>query len=249
MRPSRVAVAMALPLVLLVTCDASMRNAAREHRRPGSESTSAIPRPHIVSRAAWHADEDVVRERASYTHGVRAAFIHHTDHENDYDCADSPALLRALQEDHVGRGWDDIGYNFVVDRCGNVYEGRSGGVNRPVRGAHTMGFNDDSIGIALLGTFEEGMKVPDAALTAVAEVIAWKLRPGVDPHGRTRMVSRSDQSRVDKDTSASFDVVSGHRDAYETDCPGDALYAKLPELRDKVARLQRGHLRAEASGG
>ncbi|WP_016908896.1 N-acetylmuramoyl-L-alanine amidase [Streptomyces xiaopingdaonensis] len=240
MRLSKLALAAALPPVLLITCEASVRSAAPqppqravEHHRPVTAA-----RPTIMTRHTWGADEHSVRERPTYTHAVRAVFLHHTDHDNDYDCADVPRLLRILQTQHVQRGWDDVGYNFVIDRCGTIYEGRSGGASRAVKGAHTGGFNDDTAGIAFLGTFDEGQKVPDKALAAAARLIAWKLKPGADPKGWAKLRSESDSSRVEKGDTAKFHTIAGHRDAYETDCPGKELYDRLPELRSKVAELR-----------
>lgn len=198
-------------------------------------------RPAIVSRAAWHADESIVKEKAQYTGAARAVFIHHTNNGNRYDCADAPEMLRAVQSDHVhDEGWDDIGYNFIVDRCGTIYEGRAGGVTRSVRGAHTKGFNTDTVGIAALGTFTDpSTPVPQPMLDAIERIAAWKLRPGTDPRGEVVLVSTNSESLYHKGDSADLHVVSGHRDSYETDCPGDALYAKLPEIREKTAALRK----------
>lgn len=199
----------------------------------------AAPRPRLVPRRTWGADERLVRERSAYSGGVRAVFLHHTNHPNGYDCADVPGMLRALQASHIQHmGWDDVGYNFVVDRCGTIYEGRGGGADRPVKGAHTQGFNARTMGVAALGNFGPGQQVPGAMLRSIAAVTAWKLRPGADPNGRVRLVSSSGGSRYPKGTRARLEVISGHRDGYETDCPGDALYAQLPRLRDEVARLR-----------
>ncbi|GAB3672129.1 hypothetical protein GCM10028832_45130 [Streptomyces sparsus] len=196
-------------------------------------------RPPIVGRVAWDADEDLVREPPEYTGRARAVFVHHTAHGNAYDCSDVPEMLRALQREHVrGKGWDDVGYNFLVDRCGTVYEGRAGGVSRPVHGAHTKGFNADSVGIAVIGTFGTGARVPDRAVEAVVRLTAWKLRPGISPRGRVRMVSSNSESRYPKGTSVRLDVVSGHRDSFRTRCPGDALYDRLAEIRAAASRLR-----------
>jgi hypothetical protein len=80
-------------------------------------------------------------------------------------------------------------------------------------------------------------------LDSIAALAAWKLRPGIDPRGHSRMVSSSGASRFEKGDKATFNVISGHRDAYETSCPGKALYDKLGEIRSKVERLRE---RAEA---
>ncbi|MBP0458149.1 N-acetylmuramoyl-L-alanine amidase [Streptomyces montanisoli] len=228
-----------LPLALLMACGASGHTAGQEQQQP-HRAPAAAPEPAIVSRQSWHADEHDVREKPVYTGPVEVVFVHHTDNANDYDCKrDVPAMLRAIEEQHIdGQGWDDLGYNFLVDRCGTIYEGRAGGVGRPVRGAHTEGFNTHSVGIAAIGHFEKGQPVPRAMLEAIAEIAAWKLPPDVDPRGRVRLVSHNDASRYPKGTAVEMNVISGHRDAYETDCPGDALYGKLPWLRRRAAQLR-----------
>lgn len=125
-----------------------------------------------------------------------AVFPHHTDSPNGYACADAPRVIRHLYAGRTGaRAWDDIGYNFLVDRCGTIYEGRAGGVDRPVTGAHAQGFNHRSAGIAALGTFTAGVPVPRAMTDAIAALAAWKLGlAGVDPRGHVRMVSATDSA-------------------------------------------------------
>ncbi|MFF1919868.1 peptidoglycan recognition protein [Streptomyces sp. NPDC058221] len=245
MWPRRLALGAAvLPLTLLIPRDAPARFAL-PISAPAHEQSRAVPRgvpqPAIVSRAAWRADEHMVREPAVYTGPVRAVFIHHTGESNDYDCGDVPRMLRAVEESHIkGNGWDDIGYNFLVDRCGTIYEGRAGGIGRSVRGAHTTGFNADSVGIAVLGNYDRGATVPPALVRALAKVAAWKLRPGADPRGTVRLVSTNDASRFPKGTAAVLHVIAGHRDAYQTDCPGEALYDELPAIRAATAALRKG---------
>lgn len=230
-----------MPLVFLVLRDAPVRFDAPEPRALPVAPPGA-PQPEIVPRSAWHADEAMVRHAAAYTGRVSAAFIHHTGHSNDYDCADAPELLRAIQENHIKEdGWDDIGYNFLVDRCGTIYEGRAGGITRPVRGAHTKGFNAHTVGIAAIGTFGAGVLVPKAVVEAIARVIAWKLRPGIDPRGSVRLVSTNGESRYPKGEAVELQVVSGHRDSFLTDCPGEALYGQLPAIREATAVLRERH--------
>ncbi|WP_228981138.1 peptidoglycan recognition protein [Streptomyces sp. DH12] len=203
------------------------------HHRP--------PRPAIVPRTAWHAESVSTAPAARYAPAVRAAVIHHTSTPNDYDCVSVPGTLRGLYAGHAhGRHWDDIGYNFLVDACGTIYEGRAGGVDRAVIGAHTKGFNEGTVGIAAIGTFPEGTPVPEPMLDAIARLVAWKLDPaGPDPRGTVRLVSTSDESRFPEGTKAALPVVGGHTDGYPTGCPGAALYARLPDLSARVARLQR----------
>ncbi|WP_375546782.1 peptidoglycan recognition protein family protein [Streptomyces gossypii] len=235
---------MAMLLAVLTRWDAPAEERQPEPRpnqaRNQAPAGPAAPRPEFVRRADWGADEQLVREHSAYADGrARAVFLHHTNHPNGYDCADVPGMMRTLQATHIrNMGWDDMGYNFVVDRCGTIYEGRGGGADRPVKGAHTKGFNARSVGIAALGNFGAGQPVPRAMLRSIAAVAAWKLRPGTDPHGKVRLVSTNGGSRYPKGEDVRLEVVSGHRDGFETSCPGDALYARLPQLRDEVAALR-----------
>ncbi|MFI7386788.1 peptidoglycan recognition protein [Streptomyces sp. NPDC049813] len=199
------------------------------------------PPPRIVRRAEWMAgvkpyDRDPVR----YADRVVAVFLHHTDSPNGYDCADTPRIIRFIYAGQAGsKEWDDIGYNFLVDRCGTVYEGRAGGVDRPVVGAHTQGFNQRTAGIAAIGTFTEDVPVPRAMADSIAALAAWKLGlSGADPRATVRLTSSNSLSRFKKGTSADFHAISGHRDGYETYCPGESLMAALPAIREKAAHLQ-----------
>ena len=138
--------------------------------------------PPIVPRTSWGADERIRRGPPSYAADVRFAVVHHTAGKNAYSRSEAPAIVRGIQLFHVkGNGWNDIGYNFLVDRFGTIYEGRYGGVDRNVIGAHAMGFNTGSVGIALLGTYENS--APSAAAEdAIARIIAWRLDVAhVDP--------------------------------------------------------------------
>ncbi|WP_326767560.1 peptidoglycan recognition protein [Streptomyces sp. NBC_01591] len=199
-----------------------------------------VPRPAIVSRAQWRADETKRDRHAHYAGGVGAVFIHHTDTPNGYDCADVPRTLRNLYTGQTrDRRWGDLGYNFLVDKCGTIYEGRAGGADRPVIGSHTLGFNQGTTGIAAIGTFGPGTPVPAAMEHSIAALAAWKLGlGGVDPTGKVRLTSTNDKSRYAKGTSAVFDAISGHRDGFATNCPGEALLARLPAIRKLAAGLQ-----------
>jgi N-acetylmuramoyl-L-alanine amidase-like protein len=232
-------VAALLSLAFLVTCSTPERHAKVSRRARTVTLHLASLRPAVVPRGAWHADEHAVRDRPVYDSSVRAVFIHHTDNPNDYVCrTDVPAMLLAMEQRHIELGWDDLGYNFVVDRCGTIYEGRAGGIDRAVRGAHSEGFNAGTVGIAALGTFDRGTPVPRAMLAAIAAIAAWKLAPDVDPLGRVRLVSSNDRSRWPKGTPVTVNAISGHRDVFETSCPGDALYAALPWIRHMAAHLR-----------
>ncbi|MFJ5632454.1 peptidoglycan recognition protein [Streptomyces goshikiensis] len=196
------------------------------------------PRPRIVTRKGWGADESLREKGFVYTRTVKAAFVHHTASGNNYACKDAPAVLRSLYRYHVlSSGWRDIGYNFAVDKCGTVYEGRAGGVTRPVLGAHTMGFNTDSMGIAVIGS-HTATPPPAAAVTAIARLTAWKLGLfGVDPRAKTTLKSGG-ANRFPKGAKVRLNVISGHRDGFATECPGKRLYDKLPPTRTSSAKLQ-----------
>ncbi|MEU0370814.1 N-acetylmuramoyl-L-alanine amidase [Streptomyces sp. NPDC006283] len=200
-------------------------------------SESAAPTtpavPPIVGRAGWGADESLVADPPTYLSKVDAVFVHHTAGTNDYVCAESPAIIRGILTYHVKtNGWNDIGYNFFVDKCGTVFEGRAGGVEKPVQGAHTYGFNGYSSGISVLGDYENGGTPTAAAKQAVADVAAWKLGlHGVDPEARVTLTAAADTGVWKKGQAAELYTVSGHRDGFATLCPGATLYSALPEIR------------------
>ncbi|MFI9800228.1 MULTISPECIES: peptidoglycan recognition protein [unclassified Streptomyces] len=211
----------------------------------GSELTAAQkakpyigPRPGIVTRRGWGANERWRESRFVYTSKVKAAFVHHTATGNKYTCAQAPSVIRGIYRYHVvSMGWRDIGYNFLVDKCGRIYEGRAGGVAKAVLGAHTRGFNTNSMGIAVLGTY--GSKKPSkAAVKAVARLTAWKLGLfGANPRGKTYLTSGGG-NLYRKGKNVRLNVISGHRDGFSTACPGLQLYRKLGSTRSTSARYQ-----------
>ncbi|MGW5136819.1 peptidoglycan recognition protein family protein [Streptomyces sp. NPDC004135] len=231
-------------VVALVLCAHGVENAAETSARATPARSAATPytapRPPIVPRSHWLGDAASDQPRPRYDDRVAAVFVHHTDSPNGYDCADAPRIIRGLYTGQTGsRDWDDIGYNFVVDRCGTIYEGRAGGVERAVTGAHTQGFNHRTTGIAALGTFTAGLPVPRAMIHAIAALSAWKLGlTGTDPRAGVRLVSSNGLSRYAAGTTARLPAVAGHNDGYMTSCPGAALHARLPEIRQLAARLQ-----------
>ncbi|MFB8090284.1 peptidoglycan recognition protein [Streptomyces sp. NPDC055992] len=196
------------------------------------------PRPRIITRKGWGVDEKLREKGFAYTRTVKAAFVHHSATGNNYSCSQAPSVIRGIYRFHVrSNGWRDLGYNFLVDRCGNIYEGRAGGVTKPVMGAHTLGFNTDTMGIAVLGTFRSS-DPPAAAVTAVSRLTAWKLGlSGADPEGRVTLVSGGGD-KYKRGKRVGLNVISGHRDGFATDCPGARLYKKLGTARTTSARLQ-----------
>ncbi|GAB2772890.1 peptidoglycan recognition protein [Streptomyces chlorus] len=230
--------------VALVLCAYGVERAAEPSAAAPVPARKTVaytaPRPPIVSRAAWVGDADREQPPPRYDDKVVAVFVHHTDSPNDYDCAEAPTHIRSLYEGQTtARDWDDIGYNFVVDRCGTIYEGRAGGTGRPVTGAHTQGFNHRSTGIAALGTFTAGVPVPPAMERAIARLTAWKLGlSGTDPRSDVRLVSSNGGSRYAAGTTVMLPALAGHSDGFMTSCPGAALHARLPRIREMAAELQ-----------
>ena len=196
------------------------------------------PRPRIITRRGWSADEGLRERHFSYTKSVRAAFVHHSATGNNYRCSQASSVIRSIYRYHVkSSGWRDIGYNFLVDKCGNIYEGRAGGVTKPVQGAHTLGFNGNSMGIAVLGSFND-KQPPAPAVEGVARLTAWKLGLyGANPAGKTYLKSGGG-NLFQKGKNVRLNVISGHRDGFATECPGARLYAKLGQARTTSARFQ-----------
>ncbi|MFI8961421.1 N-acetylmuramoyl-L-alanine amidase [Streptomyces sp. NPDC053493] len=205
---------------------------------PGPASTA--PKPKIVTRAEWggQAIEDKTPEPAQYLPGgkIKAAFVHHTT-SADYDCAQSATVVRSILDYHVDvEKWRDIGYNFLVDKCGTVFEGRKGGIDQPVYGAHTYGWNAESTSVAFIGEYTN-QTAPEAALASASKVIAYKLgQYGVDPLSKATLTAGATQTNFFGQSfttgqTYAFDAVSGHRNGFNTQCPGNSLYPQLPTIR------------------
>ncbi len=194
--------------------------------------------PPIVPRADWGGETVIPRARPAYG-AVEVAFVHHTENANAYGPDDSAAIVLAIAKYHRDvKGWNDVGYNYLVDRFGRIYEGRAGGIDLPVIGAHTQGYNSRSTGIAILGSFT-GEPAPVAALDAVARLIGWKLpHHGAPVIGFHVLISGGGPAnRYRYGTRVALQRINGHRDGDSTACPGDQLYAQLPDLRARSASV------------
>ena len=197
----------------------------------GRSADANVAAPDVRGRETWVAREPVDEPSVGE---VKLAFVHHSAGTNDYSEAQVPDLLRGIQAFHMDvNGWDDIGYNFLVDRFGRIWEGRAGGMHEAVIGAQTEGFNSVSTGVAILGTF--GSVPPtSASVEAVIRLLSWKLpHHGVDPASRTTVESRGND-RYPEGASATLMNVSGHRDGKATSCPGQLLYDRLPSIRSEA---------------
>jgi hypothetical protein len=201
----------------------------------GAGAAAAAGQPAIVSREAWGASKCPPRATPGYG-SVQLAFIHHTVTANEYGPEDSAAMVLGICRYHRNsNGWNDIGYQFLVDRYGTIFEGRAGGIDQAVVGAQAQGYNSVSTGIASLGTFStDGQTEP--GLSALARLLSWKLGVhGLPSSGSVVVRSAGGSSnKYPAGTDVRFDRISGHRDGDATSCPGDGLYAQLPRLRSMV---------------
>ena len=187
-----------------------------------AEATESYPKPFVVSRDVWcTAPECHYSEGLSY-YPVSHLILHHT-----VTSGDNPvATLQAIWKFHTfTRGWGDIGYNYLVDTGGVLYEGHLGGDN--VVGTHSGDANRGSMALSLMGDFTN-VTPPAPMQESVVNLFAWK----------------ADQMDIDVYDSSYLPAMGwgvphlmGHRDVYGTTaCPGDSAHPLLPAIRDEVAR-------------
>ena len=194
--------------------------------------------PQIIPRAAWGADQCPPRA-AAVTGDVQLGFVHHTVNANSYSPSESAAMVLSICRYHRNEnGWRDIGYNFLVDRYGQIFEGRAGGTDQAVIGAQAQGYNGVSTGVANLGTFSQSGQTA-AGVQTTAELLAWKLSlHGAPVEGGVAVTSAGGPSnRYPDGAPVTLQRISGHGDADKTSCPGDALYSQLGEIRARAAEL------------
>jgi len=199
-----------------------------------SDPADAAPdQPPIIGREVWGGDRCLgdEAEEPGYTDGVRTMFIHHTATAGSYSEAGAPDVVYAICNYHVAtRGWRDIGYNFLIDVYGNIYEGRAGGVDKPVWGAHTGGFNYYSFGVGLIADHNVS-SVGAAAQNALVDLAAWKLDlHHVDPTAAIEIESLG-STLYEQGVEVQMSTVAGHRDASATSCPGSLCYPLLGGFR------------------
>jgi hypothetical protein len=192
--------------------------------------------PPLLTRLSWGANESIRRAAPQYAPSVQFAVVHHTAGSNSYTRAQSAAIVRGIEIYHVkGNGWNDIGYNFLVDRYGQVFEGRYGGAEKNVIGAHAEGFNTGSTGVALLGTYGSTGPTP-AERSALVKLLAWRLDVAhVDPVSRLTYASGGNP-RFAQGAPVPLRAVSGHRDTGFTSCPGAVVYAQLGAIAQQAAQ-------------
>jgi SpoIID/LytB domain protein len=209
-------------------------------RAAATTAAGDVPQPSIISRSAWGASSGGSCDSPIYGPSTKGVVIHHTAGSNSYSASQSASIVKAVQAYHVkSRDWCDIGYNFLVDKYGQIFEGRKGGITKSVRAAHSgnAAVNEQTAGISLMGTFESTS--PTTAMkTAVAKLAAWKLALHGVPATGTYAIGGKTLNRI-----------AGHRNVVSTACPGAKVYSWLTStsstgLRPVVADLM---AKAEAS--
>ncbi|WP_245794686.1 N-acetylmuramoyl-L-alanine amidase [Geodermatophilus nigrescens] len=197
---------------------------------------AALAMPDVYSRAQWGADETIRTWDPEYAPTIKAATLHHTAGANGYAAEAVPGIIRTMYAYHTqSLRWGDIGYNVIVDRFGRLWEGRYGGLASTVVGAHAGGFNTGTFGVSMIGNYDV-VDTTQPMVDAVAAIIAWKFSLyNVNPSGTVQLTSGGSTSRYPAGTRVTLPTIFGHRDTGSTACPGRYGYAKLPEIRSKVA--------------
>jgi hypothetical protein len=207
--------------------------AAARRRHVSARSAQVAGAPAMITRDQW-GPGFTARVAPSYG-AVQMAFVHHTVNANDYSPQDSAGIVLGIAKYHRDHnGWNDIGYNFLVDKYGQIFEGRGGGIDQPVIGAQAEGWNRLSTGVANLGTFSSVTQTPEA-VDAMARLLGWKMTlHGIPCEGTVVVTSGGGSTnRYAYGTQVTMQRISGHRDGCSTECPGGALYAQLPDIRTK----------------
>ena len=217
-------------------------SAPSDARAGGMTQMSAVGQPAIITRAQWGADESWRSREPYYTSDLRAGFIHHTASTSSYSRDQAAAQVRAIYAYHTkSLNHSDIDYNFVVDRFGRLYEGRAGGIDKPVLGGHTAGFNEHTFAVVGLGnfsTFQPPASDMAAIKESVARLFAWKLGlHEVNPGSTARLVSAGyiKATRYPKGSIATIPAVSSHQAVNFTACPGTYLQAEVGAIRALAA--------------
>ena len=191
----------------------------------------------IISRKAWGADEGIRCQNPTYDDSTGGATVHHTAESNNYTREQSASIVRGIYAYHAQTlGWCDIGYNVLVDRYGQIFEGRFGGLDRPVQGAHAGGFNENTVGIAMMGNFVSE-PAPAATIQSVGKYLGWRLKlANLNPKGQVTMYSEGTQySKYALGQKVVLPTIFAHRDVGYTECPGSAAYAQMDQIRDIAA--------------
>ncbi len=200
------------------------------------------PQPTIILRSDWGARAPTPCDSPRTVDQTKGAVLHHTAGSNSYTKEQSAAIVRGDQAYHMdGHGWCDIGYNFLVDKYGQIFEGRSGGITNQVRAAHSGNneVNTYAMGVAMAGTFET-VEPASAMKDAVVQLMAWRFgQMGLQAKGTWHVgeTLTGTYGRIDTHT---LNIISGHRNVVATQCPGQKAYNWISAsggLRDRVESI------------
>ncbi|MDN5766686.1 MAG: N-acetylmuramoyl-L-alanine amidase [Humibacillus sp.] len=199
------------------------------------QTAASVGTPTIVSRAAWGADERLRNCTPDTLAGFKAAVVHHTVNSNSYSSSQAASLMRGIYAYHTqSREWCDVGYNFLVDRFGRIYEGRRGSITSFIQGAQAGGFNVETFGVSVIGDFTS-TSFPSAVTGALSRVIAWQAdRSAFDPATSVTLTSAG-STRYDAGVRVTKPRVMGHRDLSLTSCPGNTAYPQVASIRASAA--------------
>ncbi|WP_278418433.1 N-acetylmuramoyl-L-alanine amidase [Corynebacterium stationis] len=190
--------------------------------------------PPVVTSAGWGANESNRCSNPDYTEPTKALTLHHTAGSNNYTPAQAAGQVRGIFQYHAQTlGWCDMGYNVLVDKYGTIYEGRYGGLERGVMGAHVGGFNSNTWGISMIGNYETAQPSSEI-LNSVTSIAAWKAaQAGFDPSGTVSLRSGGfSNARYAAGTTATVPTFHGHSDLHYTACPGGYVISRWDEIRN-----------------
>jgi hypothetical protein len=205
------------------------------------------PKPKLVKRSSWGANlaEGGCAPRGPAEYGtVSAGVIHHTVNLNTYTREEAPGIVLGICRFHVnGNGWNDIGYNALVDRFGTLYEGRGGGLKQAVVGAQAQGFNGQTTSVASIGD-HTSIGITKKTRGSITRFLAWKLgvNGAVPATGSVALTSAGGtESRYPAGAVVTLPRVIGHGDLGQTACPGALLAPSIPSIRKGVQKRIKRH--------
>ena len=203
---------------------------------PAADGESLDGMPEFVTREGWGADENMRCRSGSDSGPIKATTVHHTAGSNNYTPEQSNGIMRGIYRYHAQTlGWCDVGYNALVDKYGTIFEGRAGGMEKGIQGAHAGGFNQDTWGISMIGDYDK-VEPPQEMLDSVALTLGWRMSlDDAEPTGDTTLTSTGfSGSRYSKGSSVDLPNIFAHRDVGNTNCPGDTGYAHMDDIRDQA---------------
>ncbi len=217
------------------------------------EANAAPQKPGIRPRSDWDPSNRCEPRRLPEEIQVTMVVVHHSGGTTRaYSASEVPGIILGYCLYHRdAREFDDLAYNYVIDRFGTTWEGRAGGIDKGIRGGHAMGFSGYSSGVMLIGNFVT-RSVPSAQRAALEDFLAWKLSlHNLDPLGTSTVISKGSY-KYDQGVTVTVPTINGHRDLQATACPGAYLYNQLPSIRTRVAaqwtQLQDDYYTAPAVG-